>query len=138
MPHCTKDTAKNPLGVCSIYHENEPVITCPVRFRQDWMIADHAADFFFAERTRWTSLTEVRLNDAHGKRVGNIEVVLVAHDDSGKVVTLIAHVPVLGNSWPLCHGCYDTRLDITHPTSPCNSATRARNSSLTGTLRPAA
>ncbi|MGQ9742191.1 NotI family restriction endonuclease [Chloroflexus sp.] len=43
MPHCTKDTAKNLLGVCSVYHENEPVITCPVRFRQDWMIADHAA-----------------------------------------------------------------------------------------------
>ncbi|MGQ9529007.1 MAG: hypothetical protein ACUVUA_14825 [Chloroflexus sp.] len=80
----------------------------------------------------------MRLNDAHGKCAGNIDVVLVAHDDSGKVVTLIAHVTVLGDSWPLCHGCYNTRLDITHLTPPCNSATRARNSSLTGTLRPAA
>lgn len=61
VPNCTKDKAKNPLGVCSIYHENEPVITCPIRFRQDWIIADHAAAFFFAEGTRWTSLTEVRL-----------------------------------------------------------------------------
>lgn len=86
VPNCTKDKAKNPLGVCSIYHENEPVITCPIRFRQDWIIADHAADFFFAERTRWTSLTEVRLNDANGKSAGNIDVVLVAYDESGKVV----------------------------------------------------
>ena len=86
VPNCTKDKAKNPLGVCSIYHENEPVITCPIRFRQDWIIADHAADFFFAEGTRWTSLTEVRLNDAHGKSAGNIDVVLVAYDESGKVV----------------------------------------------------
>nr|WP_269543908.1 NotI family restriction endonuclease [Chloroflexus aggregans] len=27
VPNCTKDKAKNPLGVCSIYHENAPVIT---------------------------------------------------------------------------------------------------------------
>ncbi len=86
VPNCTKDKAKNPLGVCSIYHENDPVITCPIRFRQDWIIADHAAFFFFDEGTRWTSLTEVRLNDADGKSAGNIDVVLVAYDDSGKVI----------------------------------------------------
>lgn len=86
VPNCTKDKAKNPLGVCSIYHENAPVITCPIRFRQDWIIADHAASFFFEEGTRWTSLTEVRLNDANGKSAGNIDVVLVAYDDSGKVI----------------------------------------------------
>jgi len=45
-PNCTKDKAKNPLGVCSIYHENEPVIACPIRFRQDWIIADDAAASF--------------------------------------------------------------------------------------------
>lgn len=86
VPNCTKDKAKNPLGVCSIYHENKPVITCPVRFRQDWIIADHAAAFFFEEEIPWTSLTEVRLNDANGKSAGNIDVVLVAYDDSGKIL----------------------------------------------------
>ena len=35
---------------------------------------------------RWTSLTEVRLNDATGKSAGNIDVVLVAYDDAGKVI----------------------------------------------------
>nr|WP_297049775.1 MULTISPECIES: NotI family restriction endonuclease [unclassified Thermosynechococcus] len=46
VPNCTKDKAKNPLGVCSVYHEGTPVITCPIRFRQDWIVADAAADFF--------------------------------------------------------------------------------------------
>jgi hypothetical protein len=86
VPNCTKDKAKNPLGVCSIYHENAPVITCPIRFRQNWIITDHAASFFFEEGTRWTSLTEVRLNDATGRSAGNIDIVLVAYDDSGKVI----------------------------------------------------
>ena len=86
VPNCTKDKAKNPLGVCSIYHENEPVITCPIRFRQDWIIADDAAAFFFDEKAKWTSLTEVRLNDANGKSAGNIDVVLVCYDDGGRVV----------------------------------------------------
>jgi hypothetical protein len=30
-------------------------------------------------------LTEVRLNDVHGKSAGNIDVVLVAYDDKGKI-----------------------------------------------------
>jgi len=85
VPSCTKDKAKNPLGVCSIYHGNQPVITCPVRFREEWIIADDAASFFFDESATWSSLVEVRLNDANGKLAGNIDVVLVAYDERGKV-----------------------------------------------------
>ncbi len=85
VPNCTKDKAKDPLGVCSVFHEGSPAITCPIRFREDWLITDDAASFFFAEGTAWSSLTEVRLNDAHGKSAGNIDVVLVAYDDRGKV-----------------------------------------------------
>jgi len=85
VPNCTKDKAKNPLGVCSIYQDNEPVITCPIRFREEWIIADDAASFFFGETARWSSLTEVRLNDLNGKSAGNIDVVLVAYDDNGKI-----------------------------------------------------
>lgn len=85
VPNCTKDKAKNPLGVCSILHEGAAVITCPIRFREDWLITDDAAAFFFAEGTSWSSLTEVRLNDANGKSAGNIDVVLVAYDGKGKV-----------------------------------------------------
>ena len=85
VPSCTKDKAKDPLGVCSINYKGAPVITCPIRFREDWLIADHAADFFFHRKASWTSLTEVRLVDYHGKSAGNIDVVLVAYDENGKV-----------------------------------------------------
>ena len=57
VPNCTKDKAKAPLGVCSIYHESHPVITCPIRFREDWFITDDAASFFFQKDTNWSSLT---------------------------------------------------------------------------------
>ena len=30
VPNCTKDKANNPLGVCSIFHNEMPVITCPI------------------------------------------------------------------------------------------------------------
>lgn len=86
VPNCTKDKAKDPLGVCSVFHEDTAVITCPIRFREDWLITDDAAAFFFDEDTSWSSLTEVRLNDATGRSAGNIDVVLVAYDRNGKVL----------------------------------------------------
>ncbi len=85
VPNCTKDKADNPLGVCSVFHEDSVAITCPVRFRQDWLIAEDAAAFFFPEGTSWTSLSEVRLNDKNGNTAGNIDIVLVAYDSTGKV-----------------------------------------------------
>ena len=85
VPNCTKDKAQNPLGVCSVFQENEVVITCPIRFRQGWMIADDAADFFFSASATWTTLTEVRLKDGDGGSAGNIDIVLCAYDKAGKV-----------------------------------------------------
>jgi hypothetical protein len=85
IPNCTKDKARDPLGVCSVNTAEGLAITCPIRFRENWRITDEAAAFFFSEGTKWTSLTEVRLNDADGKAAGNIDVVLVAYDDRGKV-----------------------------------------------------
>jgi hypothetical protein len=85
VPSCTKDKVDDPLGVCSIYEGDDVTVTCPVRFRQDWLIATDAAEFFFQPGTVWTSLTEVRLNDANGKSAGNIDVVLVAYDGNGLV-----------------------------------------------------
>lgn len=85
VPNCTKDKAKDPLGVCSVNYNGLPVITCPIRFREEWLIADDAADFFFTNDAMWTSLTEVRLVDYYGKSAGNIDVVLVAYDKYGKV-----------------------------------------------------
>ncbi|MFQ5571628.1 MAG: NotI family restriction endonuclease, partial [Rhodothermales bacterium] len=86
VPNCTKDKANDPLGICSIHHNEEIVITCPIRFRQDWLIAEKAAEFFFEGGTAWTSLPEIRLNDKHGQSAGSIDIVLVAYDDRGSVI----------------------------------------------------
>ena len=85
VPNCTKDKANDPLGVCSIFDGREVVITCPIRFRQHWIIAEDAAAFFFPPTAKWTTLTEVKLNDKNGKSAGNIDVVLVSYDERGKV-----------------------------------------------------
>jgi hypothetical protein len=50
------------------------------------LIAEDAANFFFPPDTMWTSLTEVRLNDANGQSAGNIDIVLVSYDKQGKVL----------------------------------------------------
>lgn len=87
IANCTKDKANDPLGVCSVVDiDNSPAITCPIRFRQDWLIAEDAAEFFFPPSLKWTSLTEVRLNDQQGQSAGNIDLVLVAYDQRGVVV----------------------------------------------------
>jgi hypothetical protein len=75
VPNCTKDKANDPLGVCSILDGTDVVITCPVRFRERWIIAEDAAAFFFPKGVKWTTLTEVRLKDKHGGSAGNIDVV---------------------------------------------------------------
>lgn len=125
VPNCTKDKAKDPLGVCSIYHENVIVITCPIRFRQDWIILEHAADFFFEKGTNWTSLVEVRLNDAFGKPAGNIDIVLVAYDNDGKVIDFgaleVQAVYISGNirdPFKYYMDNIQTKRDMTWPTGP--------------------
>ncbi|HTV47805.1 MAG TPA: NotI family restriction endonuclease [Phycisphaerae bacterium] len=85
VPNCTKDKANNPLGVCSIFDGNDIVITCPIRFREQWIIAEDAAGFFFPKGTKWTTLTEVRLKDAHNKSAGNIDIVLCSYNERGKI-----------------------------------------------------
>lgn len=87
VPNCTKSRAKNPIGVCSVYDATQTAtITCPIRFREDWYIAEHAASFFFPQGVNFTSLTEVRLNDKYGKAAGNIDIVLVSYDDAGHLM----------------------------------------------------
>lgn len=95
FPNCTKDKADNPLGVCSIYHGENKVITCPSRFREDWKILHNAASFVWPKGTKWTSLPEVRLVDAHGLSAGNIDYVIVSYNEEGKI-TDFASIEVQG------------------------------------------
>ena len=86
VPSCTKDKANDPLGVCSIYEQGDAFITCPVRFRESWLIAEDASRFFFKPGTSWTSIAEVRLTDKDGNTAGNIDLVLVSYDGRGRVL----------------------------------------------------
>lgn len=86
VPNCTKDKANDPLGVCSVFHNNHPVITCPSRFREDWLIIENAAKFSFDEKTKWTSLSEIKLLDKNGQSAGNIDFVLVAYNEKGQLI----------------------------------------------------
>lgn len=95
VPNCTKDKAQDPLGVCSIFHNGECVITCPVRFREDWTIIEDAAKFVFPTGAKWTSLSEVKLNDIDGKSAGNIDYVIVRLDEDGDILDF-ASVEVQG------------------------------------------
>lgn len=85
VPNCTKDKANDPLGVCSVNEGGTVAVTCPVRFREDWLIAEDAAGFFFPPGAKWTSLVEVRLKDRHGQSAGNVDVMLVSYDERGKI-----------------------------------------------------
>jgi hypothetical protein len=84
--NCTKNSATDPLGVCTIFAGDAVAITCPVRLRQDMLIVADAAQFFFPRGTRHVALTEVRLNDVHGKSAGNIDIVLVALDEQNQII----------------------------------------------------
>ena len=86
VPNCTKDKANNPLGVCSIWHKGTSVITCPTRFREDWIIIENAAEFAFGEKATWTSLSEVKLADRNGQSAGNIDFVLVEYNNKGQLI----------------------------------------------------
>ena len=95
VPNCTKDKADDPLGVCSINHEGNCIITCPVRFREDWIIIENAAKFAFPDATKWTSLSEIRLLDGNGQAAGNIDYVVLNCDENGKIMDF-ASVEVQG------------------------------------------
>jgi hypothetical protein len=95
VPSCTKDKAQNPLGVCSVFDKDNIAITCPVRFRQDWIITEDAADFFFPQNSMWTSLTEVMLHDANRQSAGSIDLVLVSYDAHG-IITDFGSLEIQG------------------------------------------
>jgi hypothetical protein len=83
--NCTKNSATDPLGVCTIVTGDKLAITCPVRLRQDLLVVADAARFFFPAGTRYVALTEARLNDVHRKSAGNIDIVIVALDEHNQI-----------------------------------------------------
>lgn len=86
VPSCTKVSEVDPLGVCSLFdRDGEPTVVCPVRFKEDFLITAEAARFFFPPDAKWVAIPEIRLKDVNGKAAGNVDIMLVAHDDDGFV-----------------------------------------------------
>ncbi len=86
VSNCTKNSVEFPLGVCSLNHNSKPVVICPIRFREDWIIISDAAEFIFDSKYTWTHVGEVKLTDKYGRSAGNIDYVLVSYDDKGRVI----------------------------------------------------
>ena len=82
--NCTKNSATDPLGVCTVADGAKVAITCPIRLRQDFLVISDAARFFFPGNTAYLALTEVRLNDKYGKSAGNIDIVIAALDEQAR------------------------------------------------------
>ncbi|HEX5838693.1 MAG TPA: NotI family restriction endonuclease [Anaerolineales bacterium] len=82
--NCTKVSATDPIGVCSIIERNNVVATCPVRFRDDFKIISDAANFFFPGK-KYIALTEARLKDLYGKSAGNIDIVIASIGENGEI-----------------------------------------------------
>lgn len=82
---CTKDKKAKPLGVCSIHFNDTPTIICPIRFRENWRICSDSASFFFPKAKNWTALKEIRLKEKNGESAGNIDLIIAAHDENGKI-----------------------------------------------------
>lgn len=83
--NCTRNSATDPLGICTIFDGNDLAITCPVRLRRDLLIVSDAAHFFFPQAQHYIALTEVRLNDLYGKSAGNIDIVIAEIDAQGEL-----------------------------------------------------
>jgi hypothetical protein len=139
VPNCTKDKANNPLGVCSIYDGTDAVITCPIRFREQWLIAEDAASFFFPKDSKWTTLTEVKLKDKYENSAGNIDVVICSYDDTGKITDFgaleIQAVYISGNirnpfekyiGAPNEHSEFDWSKNLNYPKPDYLSSSRKR------------
>lgn len=83
---CTKVSVQNPLGVCSIRGVGGYAINCPTRFKEDWLIAENAAKFFFPSNAKYRVLPEIRLKAIEGESAGNIDIVLVQIDENNEII----------------------------------------------------
>lgn len=120
--NCTKNSATDPLGVCTVADGAKVAITCPVRLRQDLLVISDAARFFFPGNSSYLALTEVRLNDKFGKSAGNIDIVIAALDEQGRVIDFgaleIQAVYISGNvsrAFKAYMESPHTRFDMTWP-----------------------
>jgi len=88
---CTKDRARDPLGVCSLIDDSGLAITCPYRFLERNVIFQDAATFAFGPDVSMVIIPEVPfLRSTVGTaQLGKIDYVIARHDE-GKLVDFCA------------------------------------------------
>lgn len=82
---CTKDKADDPLGVCTMWDGNTPVIICPIRFLQNNKILDDTKKFLLSNTPDPKIVYEVRLVDLMKQNIGRIDGVFIDQDLNGRV-----------------------------------------------------
>ena len=88
---CRKVRVENPLSVCS-HREEQPksvekfTCLCPYRFFDDrkFSFMDSIKNFHFGGNVNAVFIPEVSLNTTEGKRIGNIDGVMLALDENGQ------------------------------------------------------
>lgn len=85
---CTKEGAKNPLGICSNNYGQAapPAITCPVRLKEDSLVFNLAAEYFFGAGQSYEPLPEIPLHHEGGLKAGNIDFVPARFDADGTLL----------------------------------------------------
>ena len=87
------------------------------------MIAD-AATFFFGEDSSYLPLPEVRLIDKNGRKAGNIDYVLIQHDDRGRILDFasleVQSVYISGT----IRGAFKTYMEMQSPTFEWRNVTK--------------
>lgn len=86
VSRCTKDKKANPLGACNVQKGGKPVITCPTRFTENWLVAKDAAQFFFNPGDRYRVLQEMDIKDKEGRKAGRVDIVLAKIGPNGDIV----------------------------------------------------
>lgn len=74
---CTKNKADDPLGVCSMWEGDSPVIICPTRFMQGGQILTDTKKFLLPNTVDPQIVYEVRLVDSIGQNIGRIDGVFI-------------------------------------------------------------
>lgn len=84
---CTKDKANDPLGVCTLEWEGNPITVCPYRFLEIPDLLETIAHELLGT-TNFQLLPEIPLKDADNRVVGNLDSVLVV-SSAGEVVDFV-------------------------------------------------
>ena len=82
VPSCTKNSVINPLGVCSVFEAEQPVITCPTPRRLAYF--GGRRKLLLSAGTR-IPLCRDAIDDADGQSAGNVDFVLVALGPQGEI-----------------------------------------------------